>query len=51
MSGAGHMSDLLSPVVGGLLPPAGVILFLVPPLWGLSGYPRRRLDIAGRGGS
>ena len=27
MSGAGHMSDLLSPVVGGLLPPAGVILF------------------------
>lgn len=43
------MSDLLRPIVGGVLPPA-FLLLLAPPVWGLSAYPRGRLDILGRGG-
>ena len=34
--------------MGGVLPPA--FLLLLAPVWGLSAYPRGRLDILGRGG-
>lgn len=48
--GIAQMSDLLRPVVGGGSLPPVWILFLLPPIWGLSGYPRGRLDLLGRGG-
>ena len=41
------MSDVFSPVVGGTIPPALMLAAL--PLWGLSGYPRGRMEFLSRG--